>query len=74
MLFLQGWIEDGFTALQAWVVTVIPEGQLQSLISDGIIAGVGAVLSFRTINSIIPCISFLKIQGIWHVLPSVIDL
>ena len=21
----QGWIEDGFTALQAWVVTVIPE-------------------------------------------------
>lgn len=42
----QGWIEDGFTALQAWVVTVIPEGQLQSLISDGIIAGVGAVLSF----------------------------
>ena len=42
----QGWIEDGFTALQEWVVTVIPEGQLQSLISDGIIAGVGAVLSF----------------------------
>ena len=40
----QGWIEDGFTALQAWVITVIPEGQLQSLISDGIIAGVGAVL------------------------------
>ena len=42
----QTWIEDGFTALQAWVVTVIPEGQLQSLVSDGIIAGVGAVLSF----------------------------
>lgn len=42
----QTWITDGFTALQAWVVTVIPEGQLQSLISDGIIAGVGAVLSF----------------------------
>ena len=42
----QTWIEDGFTALQAWVVTVIPEGQLQSLFSDGIIAGVGAVLSF----------------------------
>ena len=25
----QGWIEDGFAALQAYVVQTIPEGQLQ---------------------------------------------
>lgn len=42
----QGWIEDAFTALGDWATTVIPEGQLQSLVVDGIIAGVGAVLSF----------------------------
>lgn len=42
----QGWIEDGFTALGEWAATVIPEGQLQSLVVDGIIAGVGAVMSF----------------------------
>lgn len=42
----QGWIEDGFTSLQELAVANIPEGQLQSLVSDGMIAGVGAVLSF----------------------------
>ena len=42
----QGWIEDGFAALQAYAVQTIPEGQFQSLVSDGIIAGGGAVLSF----------------------------
>ena len=60
----QGWIEDGFTALQAWVVTVIPEGQLQSLISDGIIAGVGAVLSFIPLILLLFLgISFLEDTG-----------
>ena len=60
----QGWIEDGFTALQAWVVTVIPEGQLQSLISDGIIAGVGAVLSFVPLILLLFLgISFLEDTG-----------
>ena len=60
----QGWIEDGFTALQEWVVTVIPEGQLQSLISDGIIAGVGAVLSFvQLILLLFLGISFLEDTG-----------
>ncbi|WP_295789348.1 ferrous iron transport protein B [uncultured Veillonella sp.] len=42
----QGWIEDAFAALGTWATTVIPEGQLQSLVVDGIIAGVGAVMSF----------------------------
>lgn len=49
----QGWIEDGFTALGEWATTVIPDGQLQSLVVDGIIAGVGAVMSF------VPLIVFL---------------
>ena len=60
----QTWIEDGFTALQAWVVTVIPEGQLQSLVSDGIIAGVGAVLSFIPLILLLFLgISFLEDTG-----------
>ena len=60
----QSWIEDGFTALQAWVVTVIPEGQLQSLVSDGIIAGVGAVLSFIPLILLLFLgISFLEDTG-----------
>ena len=60
----QGWIEDGFTALQAWVVTAIPEGQLQSLISDGVIAGVGAVLSFVPLILLLFLgISFLEDTG-----------
>ena len=60
----QGWIEDGFTALQAWVITVIPEGQLQSLVSDGIIAGVGAVLSFVPLILLLFLgISFLEDTG-----------
>ena len=60
----QAWITDGFTALQAWVVTVIPEGQLQSLISDGIIAGVGTVLSFVPLILLLFLgISFLEDTG-----------
>jgi len=60
----QTWITDGFTALQSWVVTVIPEGQLQSLISDGIIAGVGAVLSFVPLILLLFLgISFLEDTG-----------
>ncbi len=42
----QGWLEDAFAALGDWATTVIPDGQLQSLVVDGIIGGVGAVLSF----------------------------
>jgi ferrous iron transport protein B len=39
-------IEGGIGALGEYVVTRMPEGMLQSLIVDGIIAGVGAVLVF----------------------------
>ncbi|GGB38502.1 ferrous iron transport protein B [Sphingomonas metalli] len=41
-----GWIEDGFAALEAFVSGALPAGFLRSLITDGLIAGVGAVLVF----------------------------
>ncbi|WP_298674255.1 ferrous iron transporter B [uncultured Sphingomonas sp.] len=41
-----GWIEDGFKALEAGVTVAMPDGILRSLISDGVIAGVGAVIVF----------------------------
>jgi ferrous iron transport protein B len=41
-----GWIEAGFAALESWVSGVLPDGFVRSLISDGLIAGVGAVIVF----------------------------
>ncbi|MFC1539532.1 ferrous iron transport protein B [Candidatus Latescibacterota bacterium] len=40
------WLQMFFDSLKTIAVTVIPEGIMQSLISDGIIGGVGGVLSF----------------------------
>lgn len=42
----QGWIEEGVGIFSDWVSQIIPEGELHSLIVDGIIGGVGSVLSF----------------------------
>lgn len=42
----QGWVEDGFAALGELMTDLIPEGDLQSLVVDGIIGGVGGVVSF----------------------------
>ncbi|MFW2851014.1 ferrous iron transporter B [Sphingomonas sp. TX0543] len=39
-------IEDAFKALEAWVTSLMPNGILRSLITDGVIAGVGAVVVF----------------------------
>ncbi len=39
-------IDGGAVALGEWVGTVLPEGWLQSLITDGVIAGVGSVVIF----------------------------
>lgn len=47
--FPMQWIEAGFTALQGWLSGLWPAGensQLQSLLIDGVIAGVGGVLVF----------------------------
>jgi ferrous iron transport protein B len=39
-------IQSGFDALQGFVTHVMPDGVLRSLLSDGIIAGVGSVVVF----------------------------
>ena len=40
------WIESGVAALQALAADVTPDGLLRSLLVDGILAGVGAVVAF----------------------------
>ncbi|MFT5367694.1 MAG: ferrous iron transport protein B [Candidatus Latescibacterota bacterium] len=40
------WIDGSFGQLGAWVVGQMPEGALQSLVVDGVIAGVGGVVIF----------------------------
>lgn len=47
------WIETGVAALSDWVKSVLPEGLLTSLLTDGLIAGIGGVVVF------IPQIAFL---------------
>ncbi|WP_294446999.1 ferrous iron transport protein B [uncultured Mailhella sp.] len=42
----QGWVEDFFGWLGELMTGVLPEGLVQSLVVDGIIGGVGGVLSF----------------------------
>lgn len=40
------WIDAGFTVLGSWVRGAVPSGWLQSLLVDGIIAGLGSVFVF----------------------------
>jgi ferrous iron transport protein B len=40
------WIDGGISALGDWVKTLIAPGDLQSLVVDGVIAGVGGVVMF----------------------------
>jgi ferrous iron transport protein B len=40
------WIDAAFGRLGEWVAGLLPEGPLQSLLVDGVIAGVGGVLIF----------------------------
>ncbi|MBS0455474.1 MAG: ferrous iron transporter B [Proteobacteria bacterium] len=42
----KGWIEDGTAALGALIKSGMPEGLLQSLLVDGVIAGAGGVIVF----------------------------
>jgi ferrous iron transport protein B len=42
----QDWLSNGFDALGKWIGPMIENEQLQSLVVDGVIGGVGAVLSF----------------------------
>jgi ferrous iron transport protein B len=41
-----GLIDSGLAALNAWIAATMPDGALKSLLTDGIIAGVGSVVIF----------------------------
>ena len=60
----QGWVEDAFAWLGDFCTDVMPEGLAQSLVVDGIIAGVGGVVSFVPLIMIMfALISFLEDSG-----------
>ena len=61
----QGWLEAGIGALSGFVGSLLPEGSLiQSVVVDGVIGGVGAVLSFLPLVLILfTGISFLEDCG-----------
>lgn len=60
----QGWVEDGFGWLGEVCTALLPEGFAQSLIVDGIIAGVGGVVSFVPLILIMfALISFMEDSG-----------
>ena len=60
----QGWVEDAFGWLGETASALIPEGLVQSLVVDGLIAGVGGVLSFVPLILIIFLfIAFLEDSG-----------
>ncbi|HJD97875.1 ferrous iron transport protein B [Mailhella massiliensis] len=60
----QGWVEDFFGMLGEFMSGILPEGLVQSLIVDGIIGGVGGVLSFVPLILIMFLIvSFLEDSG-----------
>lgn len=60
----QGWVADGMEALGNLVATGMTDGPLKSLLVDGVIAGVGAVLSFLPLILILFLgISFLEDTG-----------
>lgn len=42
----QAWIGDGIDSLVQWLTAVMPNGWLTSLFVDGIVQGIGAVISF----------------------------
>ena len=60
----QGWVEDAFAWLGEVCGEVIPEGLLQSMIVDGLIGGVGGVVSFVPLIMIMFLfIAFLEDSG-----------
>jgi len=60
----QGWVEEFFGLMGEVAAEVIPEGLLQSLVVDGIIGGVGGVLSFVPLIMIMfAFVAFLEGSG-----------
>ncbi|HTL98063.1 MAG TPA: ferrous iron transporter B, partial [Holophagaceae bacterium] len=60
----QDWIGAGFTALSTTLAAHLPPGELTSLLTDGVIPGVSAVMVFLPVIMILMgCISFLEDTG-----------
>lgn len=60
----QQWIENGFALIGDFLTAILPEGLVQSLLVNGIIAGVGGVLSFVPLIMIMfALISFMEDSG-----------
>jgi ferrous iron transport protein B len=60
----QDWISSGFSFLHDFAAAHMPPGELSSLLVDGIIPGVGAVVVFVPLIMILMgCISFLEDTG-----------
>lgn len=60
----QDWIAAGFNHLHTWASLHLPPGELASLLVDGIIPGVGAVVVFvPVIMLLMGCIAFLEDTG-----------
>lgn len=41
-----GWIEEGFLLLQQWTSSALPEGMINDLVTNGIIAGLSGIVVF----------------------------
>jgi ferrous iron transport protein B len=60
----QDWIADGFKALSNFAAARLPAGELTSLLVDGVIPGVSAVIVFVPVIMILMgCIAFLEDTG-----------
>jgi ferrous iron transport protein B len=60
----QDWIVGAFALLHDWAAGHIPPGELSSLVVDGIIPGVGAVVAFvPQIMLLMGCIAFMEDTG-----------
>jgi ferrous iron transport protein B len=60
----QDWIADAFKALSTFAGTRLPAGELTSLLVDGVIPGVSAVIVFVPVIMILMgCIAFLEDTG-----------
>lgn len=58
------WIETGVSSLGSFVANLLPPGPFTSLIVDGVIGGVGAVIVFLpNILILYACISFMEDSG-----------
>ena len=61
---IQDWMQGGVDALYAWLLNVIPDGWLQSLLADGIVKGVGSlVTALPNIIILFACLSLIEDIG-----------